>query len=217
MIPIFLQESVNDPIQFFRNSRIETRRRIDDFVEELIENDRRRVAGEGGPAGEHLVEDDTQRKQVGPCVELLAARLLGRHVGDGPHDRARRGDVHRRRGVRCRRLGPGQTEVQQLGRAAIGDEDVRRLDVPMEDACAVRGVQAVGQLHAQIQRFVDRQRAAFQPFPERLAAEQFHHDEELAVVFAQVMHHANIGMIQSGCRPGFTPEAGKVIRVPGEF
>jgi hypothetical protein len=40
-----------------------------------------------------------------------------------------------------------------------------------------------------------------------------HDDEELAVVFTQIMYNANVRMIQSGRRPGFTPEAGQMIGV----
>ena len=40
----------------------------------------------------------------------------------------------------------GQTEIQNLGVPALGDKDVGRLDVAMNNALGMRGVQSVGNL-----------------------------------------------------------------------
>ena len=115
------------------------------------------VARERQRAGRHLVEHDAEREQVGARVELPAARLLGRHV----RHRAQRRPRHRHslamRGlVRRRRLGPldqlRQAEVEHLGLAARRHEDVRRLDVAVDDALGVRGVERVGDLHGERQQ-----------------------------------------------------------------
>ena len=44
--------------------------------------------------------------------------------------------------------------------AAAGDEDVRRLDVAVDDPGGVRGIQRVGDLDAERQQRVDLERAA---------------------------------------------------------
>ena len=49
----------------------------------------------------------------------------------------------------------GQTEVQDLRLPAIGNEDVCRLDVAMDDSLLMRRVQAVGDLNGQIQQMID--------------------------------------------------------------
>ncbi len=43
----------------------------------------------------------------------------------------------------------GQPEIQHLGVPALGDKDVGRLDVAMDDTLGMRGVQSVGNLRRQ--------------------------------------------------------------------
>ncbi len=45
----------------------------------------------------------------------------------------------------------GQPEVQNLTDTFVGDEDVGRLDVAMNDAPLVRGLQAIGDLQSDVQ------------------------------------------------------------------
>ena len=62
---------------------------------------------------------------------------------------------------RSRGLGKfGQTEIEDLGQAAPGDEHVGRLDVAMNDAFGVGYVQSVGNLNAEIENALERQRLA---------------------------------------------------------
>jgi hypothetical protein len=72
-----------------------------------------------------------------------------------------------------------QAEVQNLGLATIRHEDVRWLDVPMDDALGVRGVESVGDLNRQVQQFVRLKRLASDATLEGLPFEQFHHDKWL--------------------------------------
>ena len=90
----------------------------------------------------------------------LPARLLRRHVRDRAHRRAWTGQVllrngyygrcgrtpHLRLPLRCSYL--RQSKIQNLGVPALGDKDVGRLDVAMNDALRVRGVQCVGNLRS---------------------------------------------------------------------
>jgi hypothetical protein len=55
---------------------------------------------------------------------------------------------------------PRQAEIEQLGVAAIGHEDVRRLDVAVDDPFGVRGFERIGELHAELEDSIRRQRAA---------------------------------------------------------
>ncbi len=151
----------------------------------------RRVAGQGGPVrfipqhgrqhfrsgltlekaatGEHLVEHDTERPDVGPAIHLPALRLLGAHVGGRAQDDAglggRRGQGGRhgtggRHGVQFERL--GQTEVQHLGLAVAGDEDVGRLQIAVDHPVLVGRFQGLGHLAGQLQGLLHRQGPALQ-------------------------------------------------------
>ena len=82
--------------------------------------------GKRPASGQHLVEHDAQRPHVGARVERIAARLLGRHVGDGAEDHPRARHV-----VLGREL--GETEVQDLDDAVGRDNQVRGFDVAVDD------------------------------------------------------------------------------------
>ena len=99
------------------------------LVQDGVEYRRGGVPAEGHAARGHLVEHGAAEKQIAAPVECLAARLLGRHVGDGPDGAAWTGEVRLdRRSLAYRGFGLsgqfGQAEVEHLGGAALGDEDV---------------------------------------------------------------------------------------------
>lgn len=59
-----------------------------------------------------------------------------------------------------------QAEVQKLSSASFSHEDVGWLDVTVDDAFVVCGIQCVGQLHPETQHVVDRQRTSCHHFCE---------------------------------------------------
>ena len=64
----------------------------------------------------------------------------------------------RRFGAAGRRRLLGQAEVQDLDLSRLGDKDIGRLDVAMDDSFGMSGVQAVGDLDGNIQRFINLHR-----------------------------------------------------------
>ena len=98
-----------------------------------------RAAGDAvrPPAGEQLVEQHAQRVDVGGgghrlAAHLLGAGVLGRHQLQPGRGRRQRLPGH----LGIEQL--GDAEVEQLGHAVLGDQDVGRLDVAVDDQVLVR-------------------------------------------------------------------------------
>jgi hypothetical protein len=80
----------------------------------------------------------------------------------------------RRRRIRARRRGIERfckAEVEHLDRAVRADLDVRRLQIPVDDALVVRGLEGVGNLPADRDRVWHGHRADVR---ERRTLDQFH-------------------------------------------
>src|SRR5262249_7440575 len=84
------------------------------------------------------------------------------------------------------------------------------LEVPMNNATGMSSLERLRGLNDQRNSHVDRQlpiRCLSQHVRQVLAVEQFHHDERLAAVRAEVMDHGDSGMLQL-CRDScFTLES----------
>ena len=101
----------------------------------------------------------------------------------------------------------GQSEVEHLGPPRLGDDDVLRLQVPVQHAAFVRMGQRVGNLHGVIDQAIDRQAdAGRDDAMERLAIDELHGEKRLAVVFADLVNRADVGMIHRGSRAGLAQQ-----------
>ena len=80
--------------------------------------------------------------------------------------------------------------------AAIGNEDVRGLDVPVHNPLGVCGVQRIDNLGSQLQQLFGGERLAADSVLERLSLQQLHGDEVLAVRFVNLMNSADVRMIE---------------------
>jgi hypothetical protein len=83
------------------------------------------------PPRQHSVQDDPERIDVGRGRHFFTLRLLRRHVRRGSHERARI----------CEGVGAGHAgdaEVGDLRAALLVEDDVRRLQVAVDQAPAVR-------------------------------------------------------------------------------
>ena len=212
-VPVFFQRTIENALQLRRQIGIQLQRRHRLPIQDALENNRRGVAVEGLLAGGHLIERRSKRKQVGAAVEFLAPGLLRRHIGDGAQGAARTGEVARGLVAVGRDTWVAavvelrQPKIQQLRLAVFGDEDIRRLDVAMDDALGMRRIERVGNLNSQVEQEVDRQRLAVDAMLERLPLEKLHREKGAAVVFANVVDRADIRMIEGRSGAGFAPEA----------
>ncbi len=114
----------------------------------------------------------------------------------------------------------GQTEVQNLGLPARGHEDVGGLEVAMNNALRVSGVQRIHNLTCQIQERPCLDRLSSYAMLERLAFQQLHDDEGLPSVldaFVDIVDRADVRMIQSRGGACFTPEPLQRLNVLGQL
>ena len=120
---------------------------------------RRRVEGAG--PGERLREAAPERPDVAAIVALLTADLLGRHVrGRAHHDAGGLeggGDLVVGRPTRLQAQ-PRQPKVQHLGHPLRGEDHVGGLEVAMDHAAGVDRGDGAGDVAADAEPLVDRQR-----------------------------------------------------------
>jgi hypothetical protein len=109
-----------------------------------------------------------------------------------------------------------QPKIENLRLTSIRDEDVRGLDVPMDDALGVCRVESIGNLDAQIEHRFDLQRLATYHVPKRLPLQQFHGDEGSPIGLVDLVDRADVRVIQGGRGLGLTLEATESLWVVGE-
>ena len=112
-----------------------------------------------------------------------------------------------------RRRDLGQPEIQNLGVAALGDEDVGGLDVAMNDPLGMRGIQRVGNLDRQTEHSFIFHGLSADAMLQRHALQKLHGNERLSPCLADFVDGANIGMIQRGSRPRLPPKTFQGLRV----
>jgi hypothetical protein len=84
---------LNNVFELGRNLRIQTSRGSWGAIEDGIKSQAGSLTEKGQSSGRHLVENDTKRKKVGAGIEIFAANLLGRHVGNGAKGSAGAGEM----------------------------------------------------------------------------------------------------------------------------
>ena len=109
----------------------------------------------------------------------------------------------------------GQPKIQNLCGAFVHQENIRGLDVPVNNPFHVRCFQSVGNLDRHVQNFRDHHRLGGDPVLQRLALQQLHGDKWPTLEFANVVNRADIRMVQRGSRARFAPEPLNRLRVLG--
>ena len=194
---------------------IELKRLGGSAVENGVENGGGRVTGKGLVAGGHFVEHDAEGEKIGPTVNVFTEGLFGRHVRDGADGGARAGEKR----IDGERLAVatgggfgdgepfsekfGEAKVENFGGTGLGYENVCGLDVAMDYAFGVRGIERVSNLDGNVEEFRVADRPAFDEVLESFAVEKFHGDKSAAAFVADVEKRADIGVRKSGGGFGF--------------
>jgi len=229
---VFFERFVNDAFELSRESGIEADGRDRRMIENAVENFRGTVTAECRAPSGHFVEDDAKAKEIAASVEIAAAGLFRRHVGDGAESGAGAGEIGGVEGVIvvfagfagggfggrggfCGH-GFGQTEIENFCLTARGDEKIGGFDVAMDDAFRMSGIKSVGNLNGERQGFVEGKRAAGDGVLESSAIEKLHDDERMRVGFADFVDGADVGVIEGGGGLGFALKAFERLRVAGD-
>ena len=102
--------------------------------------------------------------------------------------------------------GLGQPEVEKLG-AGPSEHDVAGLQIAVDDAGAMRGLECRGDLTGVAQRLRERERSGGEPRGERVPVQQLHHDVVGAAVDADVVDRADVRVVEGGDRARLAGEA----------
>jgi len=106
-----------------------------------------------------------------------------------------------------------QAEIENLGMAAASDENVSGFDVAMNDALGVCGIESIGNFDSVVEERAEFHGLGSDEVLEGLTVKKLHGDEGAAVLFANVVDGANIGMVERGSSFGFAPEAFESLAV----
>ncbi len=152
------------------------------------------IAAEGFLAAEQFVEDDAQGIDVRAAVGAvrIAAGLFGRHVGRCAEDFAFE------RHTDFAGIVLGQAEIEQVGFAAGIDDDVRRLQVAMDDAGLVGVVEGIGDLLADARGLLEGEGMDLDPIVELGTVDKVADDEDTSADVADLVHGDDARMVQAG-------------------
>ena len=145
---------------------------------------------------QHLIPGTPQRIQIAADVgQFAVARLLGRHVVDGANGGSGPGDVGFQ-GVVDR---SGQAQVRHFDITIATNQQVRRLDVPVNDILFEGMLQPGGDLLDDVDRSTNRHDTAQRNHLEQVAPfDVFHGDVQEAIRFTAVEHGDNVRVAQLG-------------------
>ena len=79
--------------------------------------------------------------------------------------------------------------------STLGHKDVRRFDVPMNDACRMSHVEGVGDLDREAEQYVGLHWPSGDTILQRHAVQKLHHDEWLPMLIVNLVDGAYVWMV----------------------
>jgi len=153
--------------------------------------------------GHRLIQHRCERIQVGPRRHLLAQGLLWRHIQQRARLRAGRAVEP----IVARLPHVGQAEIGQLEMAFLGDQDVLRLDVAMDDVARVECFQRMAHVRRNSEQRRTVERAAFAHQVVQIPTRQVFHDQEDGIpLLPQRERRHDIRMVEAGRQPRLADE-----------
>src|SRR5437667_9595462 len=99
--------------------------------------------------------------------------------------------------------------------STFGNEDVRRLDIPMNDTRRVRRIQRVCDLNRKRQEQICLQRTPGDAMLQHDAIQKLHGDERMLATFADIVNCAELRRVESGGCTSLTPETFQSLLMSG--
>ena len=191
------QRLQTNSLQFLRDGVVVLAGRARLEGRDLLQQLGLRVGLERPPPDEQLVEHDTQTEDVTAPVHPVpfTACLLRGHVG------GRAGEPRPRAHVL---LTQGQPEVRHERLVRFVEEDVARLDVPVNQPVLVGVVQRLGHRRHEFHGLVQRHTGLLEPPGEVGAVDELRHDEAREPLgAAHVEHGQDVRVVEAGDGAGF--------------
>ena len=215
-----VREGIAVRVPFLRILRERTR---EDRVELVVREQRSRlllhvrperlrlgVAAERRCPGDRLVEHARERILVGATVHVVAANLLRGEVVEGSSELSGRS----RAAVDALRRQAEVAEVAVIGRV---DEDVPRLDVAMDEAALVRGVEGICDLADEPDRTLPRKLHVVDEAAEIGSRDESGCEVELPIRLSRCVDREDAGVVDGGGDPRFAQEPLSKGVVTGEL
>ena len=164
------------------------------------------------PAGQHFVAGDAERIEIAARIDAAPLNLLGTHVERRPERDANLRQPDRLPFARD----PRQAKIGDFHLAGLGQHDVLRLDIAVDDPLLRRTTQRGNHLPHDVHgRGSIRRAVTRQPLFQVLTGHVLLSNEMDAIDATHFVNLHDIGMHQRGGRPGFvvkTPHIGLVFR-----
>ena len=167
----------------------------------------------GDLPGQRVVQHAAERVDVGALVDGPAADLLGRHEVHRPDPAAGRGQPAFGEGV------AREAEVAEVDLVVGAEQDVRGLDVAVDEPRVVRGVQRVGDMGHERRRVLRRERpGGGDTLAQIVAVDEPHGDVRPSVALAVVVDRDDVGVLDRRRRTRLAQEAlanARIAEQPG--